>query len=170
MKKYLVVLLLVAFTFSTAANLKLGKQITLKDKSSVSKILKDPAKFEGKTVLVEGKILDVCQESGCWIEVAGEKEGEKIKVKVKDGEIVFPKDSKGKTVKVQGIVEEVTAANSCGGHEKEGHKDTAAKETKSGCGGCSGEETKAKAETEGCCSDEDTSKIYQIKGLGAVIK
>jgi hypothetical protein len=170
MKKYFVALLLVAFTFSIAANLKLGKQITLKDKSSVSKILKDPSKFEGKTVLIEGKILDVCQDSGCWIEVAGEKEGEKIKVKVKDGEIVFPKDSKGKTVKVQGIVEEVTAANSCGDHEKEGHKETAVKETKSDCGGCSGEETKAKTETGGCGGGEETAKVFQVKGLGAVIK
>jgi hypothetical protein len=140
--KLLIVFLLISFAFVRAEE-KLGKSLTLKEKTSVSKILSSPAKFEGKKVLVEGKIADVCQEMGCWIDIAGEKEGEKIKVKVVDGEIVFPKDSKGKTVLVEGVIEKVTA-------EKTEHKEM--KEHKDG---------------DGCEADKVS---YRIKGLGAVIK
>ncbi|MEW6653006.1 MAG: DUF4920 domain-containing protein [Bacteroidota bacterium] len=172
MKKVFVLFLIMAVTFVYAAELKLGKAITLKDKSTVSEILQNSDKLEGKTVLIEGTILSVCPNSGCWIEVAGEKAEEKIRVKVEDGVIIFPQESKGKLVAVEGVVEEVTAKSSCGDHEKEGksEKADAKDKEKSGCGGCSGD--KEKAEGGSCGSDKGTSsaKKYQIKGLGAVIK
>jgi len=170
MKKYFILLLLVAFTFSNAANLKLGKPITIKDKSSVSKILQSPAKFEGKTVLVEGKILEVCQDSGCWIELAGDKAGQKIKVQFEEGKVSVPKDSKGKMVSVQGIVEEVTPENSCSDdkHAK-GDKVVVKEEAKSDCGGCASASS-CGDEASDCGDGEKTAKVYQIKGLGAVIK
>ena len=42
--------------------------------------------------------------AGCWIELSSDAEGEQIKVKVKDGEIVFPMDAKGSTALVEGKV------------------------------------------------------------------
>ena len=80
--------------------IKLGKEITIKEKTSISKILSAPAKYEGKTVVVEGEVLGVCEDKGCWIEIAGSKKDEKIKIKVEDGVIVFPQDAKGKTALV----------------------------------------------------------------------
>ena len=142
MKKFVVFILLVSVAFIKAEDKTFGKPITLKEKTSVSTILSDPSKFEGKKVLVEGKIVDVCQEMGCWLDVAGTKEGEKIRVKVKDGEIVFPKDGKGKTVLVEGVVSKVDSK------ETKEHKD----------------------KKEGGKDDCATEAVYQIKGLGAVIK
>lgn len=55
-------------------------------------------------MLVEGEILDVCPMMGCWIELKSDDENGKIRVKVKDGVIVFPKESKGKVATVQGKV------------------------------------------------------------------
>src|SRR3989304_8359451 len=83
---------------------KYGKEITLKEKTSISSILINPEDFLDKTVLVEGEVLDVCSMMGCWIELKAEVEGEKIKVKVKDGEIVFPQEAKGKMALVEGTV------------------------------------------------------------------
>jgi hypothetical protein len=145
MKKLLVVLLLVCVTLVNAEEKKFGKEITVKEKTSITKILSAPDKFEGKTVLVEGKVLGVCEEKGCWIEMAGTKENEKIKVKVEDGAIVFPKDSKGKTALVQGIVAPVK-------NEVCDEKEMADKKEAS------------------CCSKDKTKKTYQIEGLGAVIR
>jgi len=54
-------------------------------------LLAKPADYVGKTVQVKGKITEVCQMMGCWIYVA-DAQGNKIRVKVNDGEIVFPKD------------------------------------------------------------------------------
>jgi hypothetical protein len=144
-KILLPVLFFVTIINITAADEKYGKEITLKEKTPLSAILSSTDKYEGKTVLVEGKIVGVCQDKGCWIDIAGEKENEKIKVKVEDGEIVFPKDAKGKTVLVQGIVVPV-AEPTC--------------EMETSCGSGAG----------GCCSKNKKEKVYQIKGLGAVIK
>lgn len=142
MKKLVVFIFLLSIVNVKAEEKKLGKSITLKEKTSVSTILANPAKYDGKKVLVEGKIVDVCQDMGCWLDVAGTKEGEKIRVRVKDGEIVFPKDGKDKTVLVEGIVSKVdTKTASEHKDKKEGGKDECA-----------------------------TEAVYQIKGLGAVIK
>lgn len=172
MKKYFVLLLILAVTLTNAADLKLGKSITVKDKSSVSKILSNPAKFQGKTVLIEGKILEVCQDSGCWIELAGDKAGQKIKVQFEEGKVSVPKNSKGKMVSVQGIVEEVTPENSCSDdHKKESKSEkVVVKEEADGCGGCASASSCGDEAKSDCGDGEKTAKVYQIKGLGAVIK
>ena len=56
-----------------------------------------------KNVLIQGEIVDVCPMRGCWIEVKDFDSEKSIRVKVKDGEIVFPEDSKNKQVLVEGI-------------------------------------------------------------------
>jgi hypothetical protein len=130
---------------------KYGNEITLKEKTKISQILDNPSKYIGKKVLVEGIIVDVCAKRGCWLEVASDKEFQKIKIKVNDGEIIFPMEARGKSVLVEGEVYEI-------------------KMTK--------EQAIARAEHE---AEEkgikfDPSKVtgpetvYQIKGLGAVIK
>ncbi len=142
MKKLVVLIFLLSVAFVKAEEEKFGAPITLKEKTLVSTILSDPSKFDGKTVLIEGTIVGVCQGMGCWLDVEGAKEGEKIRVKVEDGEIVFPKDGKGKTVLVEGVVSKVdTKATMEHKEHKEGEKDDCA-----------------------------TEAVYQIKGLGAVIK
>ena len=40
---------------------------------------------------------------GCWIEVKDSYSEEVIRVKVKDGDIIFPKESKNKEVLVEGV-------------------------------------------------------------------
>jgi hypothetical protein len=83
---------------------KYGNEITIEEKTKISEILEDPESFLDETVLVEGEILDVCPMAGCWIELSSDVEDEKIKVKVKDGEIVFPMEAKGSTALVEGKV------------------------------------------------------------------
>ncbi len=138
-------LLITSFIIIRAAEEKYGKEITLKEKTSVSSLLSDPEKFEGKTILVEGTVVGVCSSRGCWIDIVGENDGEKIKVKVEDGVIVFPQDAKGKTALVEGVLSPV-AGEACDDEHSESEE-----------GGS-------------CCSKEAKTKVYQIQGLGAVIK
>ncbi|MBI3587239.1 MAG: DUF4920 domain-containing protein [Ignavibacteriales bacterium] len=83
---------------------KYGKGLTLKRSTKISEILTHPEKFNGKKVLVEGKIVDVCEKAGCWIKIAGEKESEVIQFKVDDDVIVFPVTEKGKMATAEGKV------------------------------------------------------------------
>lgn len=81
-----------------------GKQMTLKETTPISAILKDPKAYHGKRVQVEGTIVDVCEERGCWIRIASDKPFESIRFKVEDGVIVFPLDAKGKLALAEGVV------------------------------------------------------------------
>lgn len=83
---------------------KYGKDLTLKNPTSVSEILASPEKYHGTSVLVEGTIVDVCEKKGCWIKIAGENEADVIQIKVEDDVIVFPREAKGKRVKAEGKV------------------------------------------------------------------
>jgi hypothetical protein len=130
---------------------KYGKEITLKEKTKVSKILENPGEYLGKKVLVEGTIVDVCSKRGCWLEVASDQEFQKVKVKVNDGEIIFPIEARGKTALVEGEVYEIKLT-----------KEQALAQAEH------------EAEEKGTSFDPEKITgpviIYQIKGLGAVIK
>ena len=71
----------------------------------VADILADPDAWVGKTVRIEGGVLDVCPKAGCWMEVGDD--GESLRVKVDDGVIVFPSDAKGRLVAAEGVVEAI---------------------------------------------------------------
>lgn len=154
MKRALWFILFVCFTLSStfAGDVnKYGKKMTLKEKTKVSDILANPKEFVGKKVLVEGTVVDVCEKRGCWIELSSDKPFQKIKVKVNDGEIVFPMEEKGKTALVEGEVYEIKMT-----------KEQAI------------ERAKHEAEEHGTKFNEKeiTGPVtyYQIKGIGAVIK
>jgi hypothetical protein len=82
----------------------LGAGVKVAEVTAIDKLLADPASFKGKTVRVEGMITDVCPKRGCWMDLAGDKPGSKLKFKVVDGEMVFPMDSKGKWAVAEGTV------------------------------------------------------------------
>ncbi len=107
-KKWLTVFLLVLIGLLNAQDWKsFGKELTLKDTTLISTILANPDAFVGKKVLVEGRVVDVCKKRGCWMELASDKEFQSIRVKVNDGEIVFPLEAKGRPALVEGIVEKL---------------------------------------------------------------
>jgi hypothetical protein len=81
-----------------------GKALTLKEKTSISAIIKNPKAYDGKRVQVEGTIVEVCEERGCWIKIASDKPFESIRFKVEDGVITFPLDAKGKLALAEGVV------------------------------------------------------------------
>jgi len=152
MKKISYALLIFAITATiifAGDGKKYGKEISLKNKTKIGDILSNPAKYDGKKVLVEGTVVGVCESRGCWIELSGEKDFQKIKVKVNDGEIVFPLEAKGKKALVEGEVYSVEV------------------EKKSDCSGTCGEKDKSKEDE--CQHTKKTEKVYQIKGFGAKI-
>lgn len=94
---------------------KFGKPLTLKDTTKISDIYAAPDKYQDKRVKVQGTILDVCTDMGCWIEIAGDKVADKdaanLRFKVDDGVIEFPVSIKGKTVVAEGVIAVTKAAD-----------------------------------------------------------
>jgi cytochrome c-type biogenesis protein CcmE len=101
----LLIILLAMLTPSTALAKTFGQGISLSDKTAISSIIDNPGAYVGKKVKVSGLVVDVCSRRGCWIYLAGDREYEKIRIKVTDGEIVFPMEARGKQAVVEGVVE-----------------------------------------------------------------
>lgn len=133
-----------------AQDTKLGKPITVKEVTKISDILANPDSFVGKRVLVEGEIIEVCAAAGCWMQLKSDKEGT-LKVKVKDGEIVFPTEATGHTAIVEGELYKMELDEEMAKAYMEHLAEDAGKEFDP-------------------ISVTGPMTIYQLKGLGAVIK
>ncbi len=81
-----------------------GKPLAVKEVTPVSAILDNPDAYVGKTVRVKGLVTDVCESRGCWIQISGDRKGQKILFKVEDGVITFPMSAKGSQVVAEGVV------------------------------------------------------------------
>ena len=84
---------------------KLGKGLTLDKPIPVATILASPDQYVGKTVQVKGKVSEVCEMMGCWMQVVDNDSA--MRVKVNDGEIVFPKNSVGRVVIAEGTLQKM---------------------------------------------------------------
>ena len=84
-----------------------GNGVSLTETTSIREILARPDDFVGKTVRIEGPVLDVCPMKGCWMELGAEKgDGTaSLRVKVDDGVITFPVTAKGRLAVAEGKVE-----------------------------------------------------------------
>lgn len=129
---------------------KYGKPLTSATPVKVSELMATPDAYVGKVVKVEGLITEVCPKRGCWINVAGDREFQTIRVKVEDGVIVFPLTDKGKKVVAEGTFTKMELT-----------KEQAIERAKHHA-----EETKTKFDP---ASVTGPQTIYQIMGTGAVV-
>ncbi len=128
-----------------------GDGVILEKMTSVSELLENGDAYVGQRVQVRGMIVDVCASRGCWVYVAGEKPFEKIRVKVKDGEIVFPLEARGIEAVVEGTLEKFDLSREEVIQRKRHHAEE------------QGEEFDPSTVTGG-------ETFFQIRGLGALIE
>lgn len=152
------IFILTGLIFAQTDEANLGSEITLTEKTKISDILADPESYIDQVVLVEGEVLEVCPKMGCWMELKSDSPTddaevevvEKIKVKVKDGEIIFPMEAVGQNALVEGKVYKIELTQ----EEAVGYMEHIAEE--------SGKEFDPSTIT-------GSMTLYQIKGLGAEI-
>lgn len=92
---------LFAAGLATAAELSLGKPLTLDKPLTVDTLMSAPDRHLDKTVQVKGKVTEVCEKMGCWMKLVSDS-GQSIRIKVVDGEIVFPPSSIGRQAIAEG--------------------------------------------------------------------
>ena len=142
--------LMLALTLAASAETKLGKPLALAGPESIDAVLTNSAQFVGKKVQVKGKITEVCQMAGCWMALTDDKSGKMIRIKVNDGDIVFPGEAVGKNAIAEGtftkteLTKEQAIANAKHEAEERGRKFDPA-------------------------SIKSGTIVYQIRGDGAVI-
>ena len=84
-----------------------GDDFTSDSMQSISSLINNANQFLDKQIITEGKIVDVCPMKGCWIEIKDSDSNQVIRVKVQDDIIIFPQDSKGKNVIVNGVFKKI---------------------------------------------------------------
>jgi hypothetical protein len=131
------------------AETKLGKPLSSKQTIAIEELLAKPQSYVGKNVQVRGKVTEVCQMAGCWMMLTDDN-GKAVRIKVRDGDIVFPKDSIGRQAVAEGKFTKMELTRA----------DAVAR-------------AKHDADEQGKKFDEASitgpATIYQIQGSGAVI-
>ncbi|MEP6944513.1 MAG: DUF4920 domain-containing protein [Acidobacteriota bacterium] len=123
-KLFIVSLFLLGLSFSAIAQEKMGgKEPTEQDKTaaipsdsflkrgapigtakmvSLAQALKDPAKYSGSPVLIEGVVVRSCTMEGCWAEIAPKKDAASVRVNMKDHSFFIPLQSAGAQARAEG--------------------------------------------------------------------
>ena len=133
----------------SAAETRLGKPLTVKEPMPLATLLAHPDDYVGKTVQVKGKVVEVCQAMGCWMDLTNDQ-GQKIQIKVNDGEIEFPKDAPGKMAVAEGKLNKLELTREQAVARAE-------------------EEAKEAGRKFNPASVKSGMTIYQIQGTGAVL-
>jgi hypothetical protein len=135
-----------------------GAGVSIAEPTAIAAIVAAPESYVGKEVRVEGTVKEVCEMAGCWMElVASDTSGEaagspELKVKVKDGEIVFPVAARGKEAMAQGKVERLEMSRD----KYVKHQKHLAKE-------------QGRTFDETSVVGEGPFRLYQVAGTGALI-
>lgn len=112
MKKFfnivMILLLAVSTAFALDSGKKVGKELSKNDPVPISKLIENPEDFVGKTVKIEGVVIDMCVKRGGWMDLAGDQEFTKFTTDAKTADFKFPLDSKGKKAVVEGKLTKVT--------------------------------------------------------------
>ena len=90
------------------AGVDYGAGLTLEETTPLREVVSRPELHADRTLLVKGRIRDVCQKKGCWMVLA---DGEfQMRVRFADYGFFVPKDSSGKDAYVEGraAVEEIS--------------------------------------------------------------
>jgi len=97
-------LLLSSLSSGCLAGQNFGPAFDIKQSVSVQQVLAKPADFLQQPFTVQGKIDAVCQKKGCWMQFETNANQPTFRIKVKDGDMVFPVSAKGKTAYAHGTL------------------------------------------------------------------
>jgi len=129
---------------------QLGDALELEAPIPITKVVSAPDSYMGKLIQVKGKVSAVCEMAGCWMTLVDTKSGDSIRIKVNDGEIVFPPEAVGQVAVAEGKLEKLEFAK----------EEAIARQ-------------KHEAEENGKPFDPQSVKgpitLYQLRGTGAVV-
>jgi hypothetical protein len=96
---------------------------------ALSQLIADPAPYAGKIIETRGKVSQVCQAAGCWMELStagvGSGASERVRTPMAGHAFFVPKTIVGKDARVQGRVELIALSEPMKKHlEAEGAKAT----------------------------------------------
>ena len=80
-----------------------GNFSSVKKIQSIKDLISNKDVFINKKVKIRGLIKEVCPMRGCWLEGTDENGIDKLRIKVTDGDIVFPLSARGRKIEAEGL-------------------------------------------------------------------
>jgi hypothetical protein len=102
------VMLACLVTISPFASTEYGSKFKVSELTPISKLISKSKELAEKEVIIKGMITNVCSYRGCWMEFASDKKYQSLRIKVRDGDMVFPITAKGKTAYAKGKISSKT--------------------------------------------------------------
>ncbi|MEE2024290.1 MULTISPECIES: DUF4920 domain-containing protein [Alkalimonas] len=89
-----------------------GGEVQQEKLVALSSILAAPEHYLDQEVTVQGTIAAVCEKMHCWMRFETTEHQPAFRIKVRDGDMVFPVSAKGKTAYATGILQPWPGADS----------------------------------------------------------
>lgn len=103
--KYIYGILIIFLSLNIQAKeYQFGEEVDEAQLVAISKILSQPESFLEQPVTISGTVIGVCEKRGCWMELASDVRYEKLRIKVRDGDMVFPVSTKGSKAIATGLL------------------------------------------------------------------
>lgn len=99
-----VVSLLLSSVLMAAEPVTFGDTLNKQQITAVATILAKPAAYLEQQVTIVGEVTGVCSKQQCWMTLATAENEPRFRIKVRDGDMVFPLSAKGKTAYATGTV------------------------------------------------------------------
>lgn len=90
-----------------AFSLQFGNPVDSDKLIKISTVMATPDDYLASPITVEGTITGVCEKRGCWMTLASDKRFENLRIKVEDGDMVFPMTAKGSKAIVTGKLDKI---------------------------------------------------------------
>ena len=95
-KILLIILLLSSLSLSlNAKTLHYGTMVNETQLIKISKVMENPDDYLDDSITIKGTVVGVCKKRGCWMTIASDKRFENLRIKVRDGDMVFPMSARG---------------------------------------------------------------------------
>jgi hypothetical protein len=103
MLKSILVMLAATVLFTVQAATLFGTAVNKTAVVPVTELLQQPQAYLDKVVTISGTIDSVCSKQGCWMKFVTDADIP-FRIKVRDGDMVFPLTAKGKIAYATGTV------------------------------------------------------------------
>lgn len=88
-----------------AEPVQFGEQVQHDKLVALAEILATPGQYLQQEITVQGTITAVCEKMHCWMRFATAENEPAFRLKVRDGDMVFPLSAKGKTAYATGTLQ-----------------------------------------------------------------
>ncbi len=102
--KLLTFTLFFAAASAQAKDLHFGDAVDKNKLIKISTLMEKPDDYLSSPVTIEGTVVGVCQKRGCWMSIASDKRFQNLRIKVNDGDMVFPMTAKGSKAFATGML------------------------------------------------------------------